>query len=330
MDVRTALYYLGLPCNALLSVCKGIEGKVRERSRLASLRKRWKARSTVSRECPLCMEREPEVFTEEDRHGLGVCTVICRSCGFVYTNPQGDAEFYADFYRRHYWALYFGRGGTPEMHLNHWRGQASTLIDTWEKCGIDLEGKKVFEIGPGLGYTLETVEARWSCQLAGLEPSVDCVRRLKERFPAGQFVEATIENHSRNEGEWQAGGYDFVYSTHVFEHVFHLREAFQLFASLLRSDGVGYLEVPDLEYAGWKFPHMFHIAHLWHFSEDSLAFMCGEHGLKVVQVIRGADSCIKRSGIGFFLEKGGGQRDLPRDYEVNRRRLSEIRDTQRR
>jgi SAM-dependent methyltransferase len=316
MDAKTAFYYISFPFRELLKLHrrqKQVRSNEYSRKKIQEL---WLKYEKKLVDCPVCEGRDFLEVAAADRHGLGIRTVLCNNCGFGLTNPQPPNIFFKEFYQLHYWELYFGRGSNHNDLICYWRSQSDTLVKSWISAGIDLSDKTIFEIGCGPGYSLESICAKWKCCVNALEPSIEEARRVRRLFPDAVVVNTTVESEESLPDSLRSNC-DFVYSTHVFEHVSDLGMAFKLARMLVKPDGLVYIEVPDLDYEGWKYPHMFHIAHLWHFDEESLVATAQRFGLKKKYVLRGEDHCIKRSGIGIIFEVGEIKKIIPDRFEKN-------------
>lgn len=323
MDVRTSIYYLTYPFRKISESQKRRSQRTAAEISKKRLRKLWMTHEKSSSSCPICGNDRFSKVADEDRHGIGITTVLCERCGFGLMNPQPSVEFYRKFYQEYYWDLYFGRGANHENHLKYWRSQSDTLVGSLISAGLDLENRTVFEIGCGPGYTLESIRSHWNCRVSALEPSVEEATRVRDLFPDSLIINSTVEEVGELPSFLQ-GKCDFVISTHVFEHVCDLLKAFELVQRSVSPNGLVYIEVPDFDYDGWKFPHIFHIAHLWHFDEETLTCIAARFGLRKTQVFRGANRCIKRSGVGVLFEVGESLEVVPDRLEANQRRIEKI------
>jgi SAM-dependent methyltransferase len=84
----------------------------------------------------------------------------------------------------------------------------------------------------------------------------------------------------------QGPSYDLVTIHHVLEHLLDPVASMRQLAALVRPGGRVLVEVPDIE-ADWHTPgRLFHAAHLYWFSEATLAALALRCGLEPVQVLR--------------------------------------------
>ncbi len=230
--------------------------------------------------CPLCHGDRFERLATTDRYNMGLVTVGCLSCGLVMTNPQPTAEALDDFYAHHYRHFYsdFGpRDGVPtEEHIRAYRidRRCAQTAELLVARGELLPGMVVLDIGAAEGSMLKAVG----------DQAADTRRIAIEPNPVfGRFAMA----HAGC--EWHASladlraslppPIDLVIINHVLEHLKHPVQVLESLKPLLGPNARVYIEVPDvLEYRKLK---MLHIAHLYHFSSDSLAHLAANAGFDV-------------------------------------------------
>jgi SAM-dependent methyltransferase len=230
--------------------------------------------------CPLCRGVRFERLAVTDRYDMGLITVGCAGCGLVMTNPQPTAEALDDFYAnhyRHFYSDYGPRDGVPT--LEHIRAQrvdrrcavtAELLVDRGEL----LPQMVVLDIGAAEGSMLKALGDR-----------VPTTRRIAiEPNPTfGRFAMA----HAGC--EWHASLADLRASTpplidlviinHVLEHLKQPGQVLESLKPLLAPNARVYIEVPDV--TEYRKLVMLHIAHLYHFSADTLAQLATQAGFDV-------------------------------------------------
>jgi 2-polyprenyl-3-methyl-5-hydroxy-6-metoxy-1,4-benzoquinol methylase len=230
--------------------------------------------------CPLCQSVKFERLAATDRYNMGLVTVGCLGCGLVMTNPQPTAEALDDFYAHHYRHFYsdFGpRDGIPtEAHIRAYRidRRCAVTADLLVARGELLPGMVVLDIGAAEGSMLKAMR----------DQAADTRRIAIEPNPVfGRFAMA----HAGC--EWHASladlrasvppPIDLVIINHVLEHLKHPVQVLESLKPLLAPNARVYIEVPDvLEYRKLT---VLHIAHLYHFSADTLAHLAGNAGFDV-------------------------------------------------
>lgn len=233
--------------------------------------------------CPLCQGVKFERLAATDRYNMGLVTVGCVGCGLVMTNPQPTAYALDDFYANHYRRFYsdFGpRDGIPtEAHIRAYRidRRCAVTAEFLVARGELLPGMVVLDIGAAEGSMLKAVGDQ-----------VPSTRRIAiEPNPTfGRFAMAHADC------EWHASlddcraslppPIDLVIINHVLEHLKHPVQVLESLKPMLAPNARVYIEVPDvLEYRKLK---VLHIAHLYHFSADTLAHLATNAGFDVCLV----------------------------------------------
>jgi len=230
--------------------------------------------------CPLCQSVKFERLAATDRYNMGLVTVGCLGCGLVMTNPQPTAEALDDFYAHHYRQFYrdFGpRDGVPTAE--HIR---SARID--RRCAVTAELLVARgELLPGM-VALDIGAAEGS-MLKALGDQVPSTRRIAiEPNPVfGRFAmaHAGCEWHA-SLADLRASApppIDLVIINHVLEHLKHPVQVLESLKPLLAPNARVYIEVPDV--LAYRKLTVLHIAHLYHFSADTLAHLATNAGFDV-------------------------------------------------
>ena len=243
--------------------------------------------------CDLCGCREFELVADRDRRGGRLPTVVCRVCGLlaharVPTEPELQ-EYYERQYRWDYHGEYLP---APYRVVREWnRGKRLRRELAPYLRGDD----RIIEIGCGLGCTVKNLElAGFDAQ--GIDPAEGFRRfadeSLRARVAPGYL--GTLPRRSE---------YDFVLMVHVLEHLRSPSESLAHIRSLLRPGGRLYVEVPNAGAPHAAPGKMFHFAHIYNFTTDTLEMLAAksrfriEHWLSTphAQNLRAVLSCDTRS-----------------------------------
>ena len=229
---------------------------------------------TVS--CPLCEGDNFERLAGTDRYRMGICTVACRKCGLVLTNPRPSSEALHEFYRLHYRPLY-RKADRPSLDYIREYGldkRAAYTSDFLEHAGTLFEGIQVLDVGCAEGSLLGEINQRFpTANLTGIEPNPEFAEF------ANKIVRCRIFSALDDLTRHRATKFDLIIVNHVLEHtdqpIHFLRELSQL----LSAQGCVYVDVPNAEV--YSSLNDLHIAHLYHFSSRTLAAIAGKSGLCV-------------------------------------------------
>lgn len=228
--------------------------------------------------CQLCGASAPEevqlqadfrILTEGREVPFDIRTVLCGSCGLVYTDPQPAPELLARFYAaQERDAFVEGEDASRIPGEGSRQDQAR-----WIEAALgSLKGRRVLEIGCYDGYLLHLLEARGARGL-GIEPSARAAQLGADRFGveirAGAFETLELSLQS----------FDLIVLSHVLEHLSQPRAVLERCRKLLGPEGSLFIEVPNvLKPRAESAVNFFTFDHLFNFSPETLAALlrsCG-------------------------------------------------------
>jgi 2-polyprenyl-3-methyl-5-hydroxy-6-metoxy-1,4-benzoquinol methylase len=211
---------------------------------------------------------EVSVLSQISRSGKPLRTVICRSCGLVWSDPRPfDARhFYEEEYRLAYKHTYAPK---PKHVLRAGKVALSRL----EKISQLLSSRKtVLDVGTGGGefaYLLQSL----GHQVSGVEPNRGyadySVREYGLAVQVGFIQDRTFPLQS----------FDLITMWHVLEHTEDPGAVLAQLRSWLKPDGILVVEVPNVEATCQSPQSTFHEAHLYNFNVMSLRALAKKHGL---------------------------------------------------
>jgi len=245
------------------------------------------AASDGHRGCPICLcRRGTELHRQKFALGLDsplpseYTVLACSACAFVYANTTVGQAAYDRYYEES--SAYddptvstgSGFGGLDKVRLE----DTATIIT---KLATTLQLKdRIVDVGCAGGGLLQILRERGFSDLSGIDPSQVCVDRVRSAGFAG-----TKANLADLQQLSDPGAYSLVILSHVVEHVWDLRSSMRQVLSLLKADGIIYMEVPDARrYCRVGFPpyYFFDCEHINHFDADSLRNLATTIGVQVV------------------------------------------------
>jgi 2-polyprenyl-3-methyl-5-hydroxy-6-metoxy-1,4-benzoquinol methylase len=231
--------------------------------------------------CPVCGSRESQPIATIDRQGLPVRTVLCGNCPTMYSQEvltdDGLNYFYQSVYRKLY-------GGMPEPTESWFRDQAasgSRILSEmiahdagWGSCS----GKRVLDIGCGAGGVLVAFKEAGATE-TGIDQNESFLEFGRSRglnLISGQIFD--LPGLPRQ---------DLIILKDVLEHLPRPLDALRSVVNQLSPDGYCHIQVPSFEslkFLGYRDDLLRYLqfAHVTHFTEQSLVFLCVRAGLKVV------------------------------------------------
>ncbi len=227
---------------------------------------------TPKRPCPVCNGNNGDKLYRQDfelPHGhplsSGYDLLVCRNCGFVYADTSVSQADYDRFYSEH--SKYAdnktstGGGGNPmdDLRLRETAEYLATLLTN--------ENVRILDIGCATGGLLKWLQNLGFHQTVGIDPSDTCVRLTRE-LTGKEAIKGSLG--SIPEG---IGKFDLVVLSHVAEHVQDVASVVTTLRSLLKPDGLAYVEVPNAaQYKDCLIAPFqdFNTEHINHFSVQSL------------------------------------------------------------
>ena len=196
----------------------------------------WTA-ETTPRSCPLCGGMQHSVISRKMQHRLDLTTVVCKTCGLVFTNPVPPRDVYESFYREAYAARYGHLYVRPQgLARTEMPPRVRQWLD-WISACTPLAGSRLLEVGPGLGLFLWWAQ-REGADAVGLDLSRElCDALVQEGLHCicGSFETADLQ-----------GPFDVIVMLHVLEHFYEPNAALDRARTLLKDWGILVLEVPNI------------------------------------------------------------------------------------
>jgi len=257
--------------------------------------------------CPICGGTE-HLQSIGEVHAAGQTSLesaFCRHCEHRFHAKFPAPEWLQDYYRVKFESSRGGPAISPTEPIQHpglyrrARLRLGTLLryglsgtrpnrihdfclgvtkaDAWY-FKVNSGIRKILEIGCGTGANLRYFADR-GFDTYGTESNpvrvADCRRQGLRVFPTG------IEGFQEVE---QYAPFDFIYSSHVLEHVIDIDSHIRQLAGLVRPGGFVYIETPDL--SGETFIQQTHtIFHVHTFSLSSMLRLLANNGLEAVRVL---------------------------------------------
>lgn len=244
---------------------------------------RWYASMRkISPPCPICGGLQFDRLANTDRYGMGLITAGCQQCGLVQTHPRPSPKAMASFYESHYRAFYqtVQRPSDEYVAKHHKRERlAATAAHLARSTGLQ-PFDRILDVGCSEGTLFEQLQQQvQSLELFGIEPNPAFASFAVARTGA-TVVSSLSELRDRHFDK----RFDLIVVNHVLEHVDNPVDFLRELSGMLSEAGALYVDVPDVE----RYQHVtdLHIAHLFHFSIDSLIKAMCKSGLVVRTIER--------------------------------------------
>ncbi len=231
-------------------------------------------------DCPVCSGASFTRLGVNDRYRMGLTTVGCNQCGLIMTNPQPTMEAMNSFYEKDYRSYYQNTIAPSEDYVRtlHKDKRAQHLVDYLQMHNCVQADARILDVGCAEGAVLKQLRTSYSSlKLEGVEPNPDFAT-----FASG-YVDAKIWPVLEDVRDRH---YDLIMTNHVLEHINNPVRYLESLGDLLSQKGVLYIGVPDAEcYRGLG---DLHIAHLYHFTQQTLVALLATAKLRVLHIERHA------------------------------------------
>jgi len=227
----------------------------------------------VHQNCDLCGSSNFEIVSNYDRHHKPLTTGLCQGCGLVMHLPMPSEEEISNYYAKDYRRDYHGEcKPSPRRIMRAWNNAQRILQQI--QAAIPVKAK-VFEIGAGIGCTVKSFEAK-GFDASGIEPNTDFNSYTRDVLHANvQNINLydLAEDHSS----------DVILLIHVIEHFVSPKRALTHIRGLLKDNALLYIECPNIGAPFATFDRLFHFAHTYNFTHNTLIHMAKTAGFEVVQ-----------------------------------------------
>ena len=174
--------------------------------------------------CIICKSLNYKILYTNDRHGINQQTVMCNSCGFVYSNPRMSEESLDYFYSSNLYREVYEATNDFEHDFSERIRKVEKNIKINEPnfnkyypqlfldfiCSLNIDYKTVCEIGCGYGTNLLFFK-NIGKEVYGVEPSKTSV---KIAIDNQIYIKQGFVNDLENK-------YDLIVLKHIFEHLYN-------------------------------------------------------------------------------------------------------------
>lgn len=232
--------------------------------------------ATEDTACNLCGARNDVVVGTRDRDGQPLRTVLCRTCGLVWTNPRPSAADMNAYYETVYRADYTGHRAPPLRKIvRGFLGAADRrrLVRSF----LPEASARMLDVGCGAGELVYLMR-RAGVDASGLEPGIEFAgfARAVLRVP--------IQTAPVDAARVPAASLDLVTMFHALEHVPDPRGLLATVRGWLRTGGHLIIEVPNIASRVQAPSHQYHYAHLHHFTASTLSALGEAAGLRCLDI----------------------------------------------
>jgi SAM-dependent methyltransferase len=278
-------------------------------------RRLWVSNLDYVTGCRLCNSTvAQENLPEESLLKAGQRIKICNLCGFIYISPLPSEEmldrFYRDIYRKIYTfesALDYGPNFAKKSGFDKIARERVSILKKF--VVLQEFSGNVLELGSGYGAFLKELESASSACLFAIEP--DVAARNVFQTQGVTFLE--LEELAPN-------SIDVFCAFHVFEHLLDPRSVLVSISQSLKNNGLVFLEVPNAWGLVSDWGAYAHVAHVNHFTTETINNLLEYSNLEVLQIweesssdlLRGNVMAVARKRADYLIEP----RETPPSHEL--------------
>lgn len=220
--------------------------------------------------CLLCGDTGRHVVETMGRGFKPLVTVACDGCGLVSHHPLPDPAALEAFYAERYRLSY--KGALTPKPKHSLRAQRGAALRARRLAALIPAGARVLDVGASSGEFVFAMQ-RSGFRATGLEPN----RGYAQFAVATYGVE--IVNRPVGQDAFGPGTFDLIHINHVLEHLADPLAALGWLRHWLTPDGLVFVEVPNLEGVRKQRATLFHDAHIWNFTPQTLIALAAKAGL---------------------------------------------------
>jgi len=241
--------------------------------------------------CNLCGACNEVVVGTRDRDGHPLRTVLCRTCGLVWTNPRPSAADMNAYYETTYRADYKGQAAPPLRKIVRGflgaadrRTMLRALLGVPHKGAPDKSSRRaplpgvpprMLDVGCGAGELVYLMR-RDGVDASGLEPGIEFAEFART------VLRVPIQTAAVDAATVSDASLDLVTMFHALEHVPDPRSTLDTARGWLKRGGRLVVEVPNIAALVQAPSHQYHYAHLHHFTGSTLGALGQAAGLRLV------------------------------------------------
>jgi 2-polyprenyl-3-methyl-5-hydroxy-6-metoxy-1,4-benzoquinol methylase len=218
-------------------------------------------------QCPICNNTNHKLLYELEKGQL----IKCKNCDVVFYTPQPSPEELIAFYNSLDYREYYLNSAMTEQLLNKFRyKQLIEFVKKYAPHILEKKEKFYLDIGCGEGDLLKIAqEDNWN--ITGTEIALTNDKKesnlLNNSIIIGDILSLNLpENY-----------YDLITIYHVIEHLIDPIATLQKIRTLLKPDGIAFIETPNIgsigaKLRGKKWSHIIPPEHIIYFDNNSLKY----------------------------------------------------------
>jgi len=231
--------------------------------------------------CEICGKNDSSIIATKIREGKGIIRK-CNNCNLVFQDIDMTKEELSKYYNELYQDTNSLRKGIIQSPFEHFIDRYPTIKQTFDNIKPYLKpDMDVLELGCGSGELMHMINLHVN-SVTGIELNCEFVKFIKNQLNYDAYC-GDINEISLNKK------YDLIISIMTLDHLPNPKESLLKMKSLLKDNGLLYIEVPNIDVALNKYipgqmsdkylEFFWHFAHYFYFSKDTFQMLLNSVGL---------------------------------------------------
>jgi len=231
--------------------------------------------------CNACGENDTEAFSNKERFGLSLKSVICKRCGLAYINPRPTKKMYEKFNEADYrLAVSETDEGLDSLFNRQCNYTRQIIVPMVMANNGQYKPGSVLDIGcSNGGIAAGFVDSFPNIDAHGVEPVVKhaeyAARRVGMTMMTGLFEDYQNEHK-----------FDVIVFAQALNHTLNPRQNLLKIRDLLSEQGVLFISLLDVVSALLNRPmeRMCEMTHPYMFCQENIKYLLGRSGFEVVEM----------------------------------------------
>lgn len=241
--------------------------------------------------CPVCGWHEEHDAKGVSWRGVAFSYALCTRCGLKYMRPRPTRKTFEFFYVNHYWQQQLSASGYANLvdygdkKIDQRAYRMAKYKNVYTRLKRDLQkviqlnsASRVLEVGCAFGYSLEWLAKDFGCQVFGIEPSEEAVKRCEEANVP--IIAPTAEEFfDRQTSQSSKEKYDVIFFRQCLESLPRPKEVLLGVREKLSENGILLIYTVNVEYYDAMDPY-----HAILYSPRTLSQLLALCGLEVFKI----------------------------------------------
>lgn len=237
----------------------------------------------MDRICPVCSSSEKVFIYNQKLNNTSISlmdnydVVSCENCDFIFADKIPDQSAFNHYYKTmSKYEFDYKKGNVANDYMVHFK-----KIFKFIKPYVSDKATNILDIGCSTGALLAIFKNQGYHNVQGLDPSKACAETANKLYNI-EVVANNILDYRTDQK------FDLIILSAVLEHLIDLNAALKKMNSLLKDNGLLFIEVPDVNrFHSYIFTpfQQFSFEHINYFSDQSLLNLLSKFGFENLKMM---------------------------------------------